>query len=71
MLIKVINMSEERMNYMNNNQKNQKNQNYSPKTSTEVASEFANDQLGENASGLDKENEVYLNEHTKKTSKKK
>lgn len=56
------------MNYLNNNQKNQK---YSAKTSAEVATEFANDQLGENASGLDKENEVYLSEHTKKTNKTK
>lgn len=53
---------------MNNNEKNKK---YSPKTAAEVASEFANDQLGENASGLDKENEVYLQEHTNKAKNKK
>jgi hypothetical protein len=49
---------------------NQKNKKYSSKTSAEVASEFANDQIGENASGIDKENEAYLQEHSNKRKNK-
>lgn len=48
----------------------EKNKKYSPKTASQMASEFANDQIGENASGLDRENEVYKNEHAGKTKNK-
>jgi hypothetical protein len=57
----------------NNNVNNSANKNIAKKRlrdfAQETETEFANDQLGENASGIDNENDQYKNEHASKRKK--